>query len=121
MSDRLGPPDPLGACRALGLTPGQPHPKGATFSGGPIEHLAQGWARMCFKGIAGHWWREVRTDVAVIQDGGRVRFYVSSCGQEGVTTYRAPALGVGTMPVCKKCLKKHRHPTAAERWTFVDC
>lgn len=115
----LAPPDPRAACAVLGIEPGK-HPPGATFSGGRLEDFAGGWARLCFRGRSGHWWREVKLDVPVIHNGSRVRFYASTCGLIGEATYHTPMFGVGTMPVCKLCLRKHKHPTAAERMTFVD-
>lgn len=95
--------------------------KGAILSGGPIEHLLQGYALIPFTGRKPHYWKEdAETMLPAICDGGRVRYYRSACGLEGRTSCRIPALGVGNMQVCKHCARiTKKLPTAKDRITFV--
>lgn len=90
------------------------------LSGGPIEHLREGWARIPFRGNKAHWWAEEPLDPPLIAGGGRVRTYRSACGMEAVVTRQLPALGVGTMAWCGRCARQHRAPDARERLTFLD-
>lgn len=76
----------------------------------PIEHLRSGWAKLPFQGSRGHYWTEDTNppaELPVMAEGGRVRWYTSLCGLGGMTRPRAPAMGVGSWPYCRKCEKRH--------------
>lgn len=92
------------------------------FSGGPIQHLRQGWALFPFQGRTPHYWVEDTTTMPPkVGAAGRVRYYMSSCGLHGVTNAKVPALGVGDYQACKRCQQRTgKKPDARDRLTFAD-
>lgn len=81
----------------------------AAITAGPIKHLTKGWALFSFHGRVAHYWREdASTMRPEIGEYGRVRWYVSLCGQTGVVYDRIPALHPGNWSQCKKCSVKAR-------------
>lgn len=83
------------------------------ISGAPIPDLKQGWALLCFAGSRGHYWKEDTTTMEpTIAEGGRVRYYRAACGLVGLTRPKAPAMGVGSWPRCRRCESRIRQRVA---------
>lgn len=96
---------------------------GAKFSGGPIEGFTGGWAKLCFIGEKPHYWQENTDRVRKHVPGmsADMRTYISLCGVSGYSTPKAPPLGAGNYPVCKRCLKKAPNwPNREQRTTIYE-
>lgn len=77
------------------------------MSDGPIKPFTGGWAKLPFVGSRVHFWEDTtnywRSQRQLPED---FQALDALCGVVGEATDRAPALGAGNWPKCKKCQAK---------------
>ena len=93
------------------------------LSGAPLDNFQKGWARLCFVGTKAHYWVETTKDLQPLPADvpPDMRTWVALCGIGGYSTDRAQPLGVGSFPLCTRCLAKApQGPTPIDLETFLD-
>jgi hypothetical protein len=74
---------------------------GGVVSDGPVgDDFTRGWALHPLNGGRAHWWQR---NGATLAHGQHVVAWLSACGIRDLTSDRAPMLGAGSYPMCKRC------------------